>query len=136
MSDLFLANFRSHALADATLSSSIGSRFAINTGEQGQAMPYGVFADVSFTTGYNLDGPDGCRQCRVQVDVWASTRAATITAREAFLARFDGLRGQMGSHTFVQMCELADAQGGFDPSEKVYHQRMDFMFYYQIKEAV
>lgn len=136
MSDLFLENFRTYALADSTLAATIGSQLAINSGEQGQSFPYAVFTDVSFSTGYNLDGPDGCRQSRLQIDVWATTRKATVNAREAFLTRFDGLRGQMGSHTFVQMCELADARGGFDPDEKVYHQQMDFMFYYKIKEAV
>jgi hypothetical protein len=101
-----------HLKADEALVALVGRRIYPDEIPQGVPLPALVYSILSDLVQRNLDGPDGTREARAQVECWARTRSETVAVSRVVDARLEALNdgdGNMGGVT-VRWCHRADEQ--------------------------
>lgn len=74
-----------HLLADTAITAIIGTRLRPDPMEQDITLPAIAYRKVSGSRGYDLSGPDGTGQARMQFDCWASGFEAAKLLAEAVI---------------------------------------------------
>jgi hypothetical protein len=92
---------------------------------QGAALPGVVLNTISDAQGYNLQGPDGHFEGRVQVDCYAPTYSKAKQLSRAVRAVLDGHRG--GGFQGVFLAGSRDTrEGGANEAERPFRVSLDF----------
>jgi hypothetical protein len=101
-----------HLKADEDLAALVGRRIYPDEIPQGVAYPALVYSILGDVVQRNLDGPDGTREARAQVECWARKRSETVEVSSVVDARLESLNdgaGDMGG-VAVRWCHRADEQ--------------------------
>ena len=110
------AGIRSRLLADATVAAAVGTRVSWVDRPQTSALPAIVLQTISDPRPAHLQGYDGARMTRVQMDVFASSYGSALTiARAAIAALKDPatVSGKKFGGSFVDgQRDLAEDVGG------------------------
>lgn len=96
---------RARLLASSAVTAICGQRITWGRRPQGEALPAIMLTVVSAPREYQLAGPAGLKEARVQVDCWAETYAASKSLARA-------VNDQLGGARF------ASVQGAFLDTER------------------
>ena len=120
-------------LADAGLTALVGNRVNWNVRPQGNALPAVVLTKVSGVADYTMQGPSTYEQSRVQVDCYASTFLASVTAARAVTAKLSGLRTVQGGTEFLGVFKDSERQSHEEGSGGVWMHRvsLDFLVHHR-----
>jgi hypothetical protein len=110
-----------------SVSTLVGTRVYLEALPQSPTMPCVRVALVDDPTSYQLRGPTGLGQARVQVDAYAATDSGVVGLAEAIkgdgkgrqASGLSGWIGTVGSPAFeVLGCHRIDRRRSFDPEER------------------
>lgn len=107
------------------LASQIGRMINWGASPQSYAATHVVMTMVSDQEGMTMQGPDGLRRGRVQVDCYAPTYAAAAAVADAVRACLSGYRG--GRFHGIFFAGSRDLRDTGDDAADIYRVSLDFM---------
>lgn len=126
-----LEDIHATLIADAAIAALVSRRIYPDQASQGAAMPYIIYQEVSLVGGYNLAGPDGTEQRRLQFDAYAAHKADALTLITRVKALLNGKKQTLNSRTQVLGAFIQGGDSTYEPDERSYRQRLDLMFRYR-----
>jgi hypothetical protein len=127
------SDLRTYLLADATLTTLVGTRMYPLKLPQAPTMPAIIYTWISGARVHSTDGPSGLSNPRVQFDCWAQTYLEAEALLEALRKRLDGFQGTAGS-SWIQAVFFETERDGYDDDTELYRRSADFFVWYE--EAV
>jgi len=120
-----LTDLRTELLADAGIVSAIGQRLYMMQAPQRSPRPYAVYNVIAHVPTLSHDGDYSQARIPIQVDVYADSEAAAISAADAIKAKLIGLTATRGS-TSIQVGVLDAERSEFEPETELRRVSIDF----------
>lgn len=89
-------------LANASVTSAVGTRVAWGSQPQGTAAPYVNLHRIGGAHSQTTDGPDGMIESRVQADCWGKTYGEAKAGARGIIAALNGYRDTTFRHIAVE----------------------------------
>ncbi len=126
-------DIRTFLLADATLTTLIGTRLYPLTLPQNPTLPAMTYQWVSGERVHTADGALGLSRPRIQFDAWATTYLVAESVFEALRKRLDAFRGAAGA-SIIQGAFFDSERDLYESEPKLYRRSVDFFVWHE--EAV
>lgn len=126
--------FYAHAVAGTSIASLIGTRLYPSMIPQDASLPAAAYQRVASTRMTAHDGATGHATATIQVTCQATTYSAANQVANAFIARFDGVKGNWGSGSPVEVfrCTVETDVDSFEsPTNDASTRRVDLLVHYR-----
>lgn len=124
------SDLRTFLLADATLTTLIGTRMYPLVLPQDPTVPAITYQIISGHRFHSTDGACGLSTPRIQYDCWAATYLEVESLFEALRKRLDGYQGLAGSSQ-VQAAFFESERDDYEDEAKLYRRSADFFVWYE-----
>lgn len=112
-----------------TISTLAGNRVYWTERRQGSAFPVVVLNRISGGRDYNMDGPSGLVQSRVQADCWALTYSDAVILSRAVRGVLSGYRAGDTQGSFIES-ERQSVEKEADGAERYFRVSLDFIIWH------
>ncbi len=119
------SDLRTFLLADATLTTLIGTRLYPLTLPQNPTLPAMTYQRISGERVHTADGAHGLNRARIQFDAWATTYLVAESVFEALRKRLDAFRGAAGA-SIIQGAFVDSERDLYESEPKLYRNTSDF----------
>ena len=127
----FAKDLRDYLIADNGVSTALGQRIYWQRAPQAPSTPFAVLSTISATAEFTHDGPVDLEQDRIQVDVFAPTKAASLTAANAIKQALTALDHTTQGDTVLEWAHFDSARWEWENESDEYRTSYDYIIYFQ-----
>lgn len=123
-----LADIRTFILADATVTSLIGTRMYPLTVPQNGTMPAVTYQVISGSRGYVFRAPAGMARHRIQFDCYATTYTSAESVAAAIRNRLSGYMGNAGTGA-IEAAMFDTERDFYEADVALYRRSVDYQIW-------
>lgn len=124
-------DLRDYLVADSAVSTALGQRLWWDRAQQAATRPFAVMHVISATAEFTHQGPVSLQQERIQIDCFAPTKAASMSASNAIKQALTALANTTQGNTVLEWAHLDSERNGWEDESNEYRASTDYILYFQ-----